>query len=188
MSLSRRQRLMLGFSWVAIGFIVCLLWWWQTRRTPTTIAQTFVKAVQHHDWITVAEFVHPVERQKLGLTLEKVKFLGERFIAPIWQQLGNITGLEKAENPFFPTPEEEHLYFRDTHFFRLTRDSEEGAMVAVVKTDEGWRVNFSMFIYTLLTEATKRGQLQRDLALAALRQVGISRLFIGKESMPLPPR
>lgn len=152
---------------------------------PANIAKAFVNAVQSQDWTSVAGFIHPAEQKELRLTPERVKLIGERLIAPIQKILGNSVKLKRTENPFVDVPEEE-IYFRDIYFFRLLRGGREGAVLIVVKTEEGWRVNFSMFVYTLLIEATEKGKLQRDWALGSLRQVGILRLFVGKENIPLP--
>jgi len=186
MRFSYWKGLKVGFCLTVVGVIISLLfWWWQTQRVPMTAAQAFVDALNRQDWTSVTKFIHPTEQQTFGLTPEKVKFIGERLIVPIQQRLGSITELKRVENPFIDTPEEE-VYFRDIYFFRLMRKGEEGAMILIVRTGEGWRVNFSMFIYTLLMEAVEKRQVSRGWALTFLRQVGISRLFVGKESMPLP--
>lgn len=151
---------------------------------PAGIARAFVNAVQNQDWTLVAGFIHPAEQKELGLTPERVKLIGEKLIAPIQKSFGNSVKLKRVKNPFADVPEEE-IYFRNIYFFRLLREGKEGPMLIVVKTEEGWRVNFSVFVYTLLIEATEKGKLRRDWALASLRQVGILRLFVGKESMPL---
>lgn len=185
MSAFHRQKLVIGLSLIVVGVVIgCLLWTWWMQRTPIVVAKTFMDVISHQDWTSLVRFIHPTERQTLGLTPEKVKFIGERLIAPTQQMLGNKLELKKIGNPFADTPEEE-IYFRDSHFFRLIREGKEGAVVIVVQTEEGWRVNFSMFVYTLLMEAAERGKLSHDWAIAYLRQVGISRLFIGKESVPL---
>jgi hypothetical protein len=57
----------------------------------------------------------------------------------------------------------------------------------VTKTAEGWRVNFSMFLYTLLTEAVERGLLSRGAEKVILLRSGIFQIFVGQETLPLPP-
>ncbi len=168
--------------------IIGLLVWWRSQKEPFDAAQTFLDAIQSRDWTTVANLVHPEERKRIGLTPERVKMVGEGLIAPVNQRLGKVERLAVTENPFLPTPEEERLYFRGMHFFRLIRsDGKEGALLVVTKTGEGWRVNFSMFLYTLLTEATEKGQLLAWQRRSALYQVGVRQLFVGDMSIPLPP-
>ena len=57
----------------------------------------------------------------------------------------------------------------------------------MTKTAEGWRVNFSMFLYTLLAEAVERGLLSRGAEKVILLRSGIFHIFVGQETLPLPP-
>lgn len=163
------------------------IYWFLEYRTPAKIGHSFLDAVQNRDWETVTKLLHPSEKEKLRLNAEQVKVIGEKLILPLWQRLGTSSGLKRIENPFLPTTEEEQLYFKDFHFFRLLRNSKEGAIILVTRTKEGWKVNFSLFVYSLLTEAAEQGKLPHNYIMPLLRKVGIFQIFIGQEGVPLPP-
>ncbi|MEJ7615252.1 MAG: hypothetical protein SQA66_16635 [Candidatus Fervidibacter sacchari] len=57
----------------------------------------------------------------------------------------------------------------------------------MTKTVEGWQVNFSMFLYTLLGEAVECGHLSRGSEKVILLRNGIFQIFVGQETLPLPP-
>jgi len=163
-----------------------LLYWFLGQRIPVKVAYEFLDAIQSKDWEAVTKLLHPVERERLGLTNERMKSIGENLLLPLWQRLGAPSGLKRVENPFQPTHEEEP-YFRNFHFFRLLRGDKEGAVILVVETKEGWRINFSLFAYTLLTEAAERGLLSREQIRPVLLRASIFQIFVGQESIPLPP-
>jgi hypothetical protein len=176
----------LGILVIVVGVSV-LLYWFVDRRTSVKVANDFLTAVQNKDWGTVAKLIHPAEREKLGLTLEQTRRIGENLLLPLQQKLGAPSGLRLTENPFLPTPEEERLYFKNSHFFRILRGDKEGAIILVTKTEEGWRVNFSLFTYTVVAEAAEQGILPRQQIRPILWQSNIPQIFIGQESIPLPP-
>lgn len=163
------------------------LYWFVKQRVTVKVAYQFLDAIQSKDWETVTKFLHPVEREKLRLTSEQIKSIGENLILPLWQRLGNYSELKQTENPFLPSTEEEERYFKDFRFFRVLRGNKEGAVILVTKTKEGWRINFSLFVYTLLAEASERGQLRHEQIKLILRQAGIFQIFVGQEGAFLSP-
>ncbi len=188
-SLSRWKQILI-FACTLIAVIAILGWLilrWQNQKVPHSIAFKFVEAIQNQDEKIVFSLIHPFEKQQLRLTEQKVKQLLQLLVSPLWQRLGKPTDIKLAENPFMPSTPEEEFFFRDFRFFRLMRGEKEGAVVLVTKTQEGWRVNFSMFLYTLISEAAERGHLSRGVERTILLRSGIFRLFVGQEALPLPP-
>jgi hypothetical protein len=185
-----RWKQILTFSFIVAFVIIVVGWlilWWQNQKVPQDIALSFIEAIQKQDEKTVFSLIHPTEKQKLGLTEQKVKQLLQSLVLPLWQRLGKPTDIKLAENPFMPSTPEEEIFFRDFRFFRIMRGDKEGALILVTKTVEGWRVNFSMFLYTLLGEAVERGHLSRGSEKVILLRSGIFQIFVGQEILPLPP-
>ncbi len=181
-----RQSVLFFAAGVLIVGVVGLWVWWRSQQEPLNAAYAFLTAVQNRDWATVARFIQPEEKQRMNLTEERVKVIGERLIAPLWQQLGGVKKLVSVENPFLPTPDEE-AFFRPFRFYRILREGDkEGAMVIVAQTEEGWRVAFSFFVFTLVTEGIERQRISKQ-QLDWLSYFGITHLVLGKEAMPLPP-
>ncbi len=181
-----RRRALLFAAGVLIAGGVGLWVWWQSQRASLGTAYDFLAAVQSRDWATVARLIQPEERQTLRLNEERVKAIGEKLIAPLWQQLGGVKKVVSVENPFLPTPEEE-AFFRPFRFYRILREGDkEGAMVIVAQTEEGWRVAFSFFVFTLVTEGIERQRIPRQ-QLDWLPYFGITHLVLGKETLPLQP-
>jgi hypothetical protein len=178
------------FSVTIIFAVIVVEWlilWWQNQKVPQDVALSFIEAIQKQDEKTLLSLIHPIEKQKLGLTEQKVKQFLQSLILPLWQRLDKPTGVKLSENPFMPSTSEEEIFFRDFRFFRIMRGDKEGALILVTKTAEGWRVNFSMFLYTLLTEAVERGLLSRGAEKVILLRSGIFHIFVGQETLPLPP-
>jgi hypothetical protein len=172
------------FAIIVVGWLIL---WWQNQKVPQDVALSFIEAIQKQDEKTLLSLIHPIEKQKLGLTEQKVKQFLQSLILPLWQRLDKPTGVKLSENPFMPSTSEEEIFFRDFRFFRIMRGDKEGALILVTKTAEGWRVNFSMFLYTLLTEAVERGLLSRGVEKVILLRSGIFHIFVGQETLPLPP-
>jgi hypothetical protein len=172
------------FAVIVVGWLIL---WWQNQKVPQDVALSFIEAIQKQDEKTLLSLIHPIEKQKLGLTEQKVKQFLQSLILPLWQRLDKPTGVKLSENPFMPSTSEEEIFFRDFRFFRIMRGDKEGALILVTKTAEGWRVNFSMFLYTLLTEAVERGLLSRGVEKVILLRSGIFHIFVGQETLPLPP-
>ncbi len=185
-----RWKQILNFS-VIVAFVIIvvggLILWWQNQKVPQDIALSFIKAIQKQDEKTVFSLIHPTEKQKLGLTEQRVKQLLQSLVLPLWQRLGKPTDIKLVENPFMPSTSEEEIFFRDFRFFRIMRGDKEGALILVTKTKEGYRVNFSLFLYTLLGEAVERGYLSRGSEKVILLRSGIFQIFVGQETLPLPP-
>lgn len=171
---------------IIVAGVSAILYWFIDRRISVKVANDFLNAVQSRDWRTVAKLIHPAEREKLGLTPEQIRRIGENLLLPLQQRLRAPSGLRLTENPFLPTPEEEQ-HFKNSYFFRILRGDKEGAFILVTKTKEGWRVNFSLFTYTVVTEAAEQGILLRQQIRPILWKAGIFQIFIGQESIPLPP-
>jgi hypothetical protein len=169
---------------IAIGWLIL---WWQNQKFPQDVALSFIEAIQKQDEKTLLSLIHPNEKQKLELTEQRVKQFLQLLVLPLWQRLGKPTSVKLSENPFMTSTFEEEIFFRDFRFFRIMRGDKEGALILVTKTAEGWRVNFSMFLYTLLTEAVERGLLSRGAEKVILLRSGIFHIFVGQETLPLPP-
>jgi hypothetical protein len=172
------------FAVIVVGWLIL---WWQNQKVPQDVALSFIEAIQKQDEKTLLSLIQPIEKQKLGLTEQKVKQFLHSLILPLWQRLDKPTSVKLSENPFMPSTFEEEIFFRDFRFFRIMRGDKEGALILVTKTAEGWRVNFSMFLYTLLTEAVERGLLSRGAEKVILLRSGIFHIFVGQETLPLPP-
>jgi len=187
--LSRWKRI-LTFS-VTVAFVIVivgwLILWWQNQKVPQDVALNFIEAIQRQDEKTVFSLIHPTEKQNLGLTEQRVKQLIQSLALPLWQRLGKPTDIKLVENPFMPSTPEEEIFFRNFRFFRIMRGDKEGALILVTKTNEGYRVNFSMFLYTLLGEAVERGHLSRGSEKVILLRSGIFRIFIGQEALSFFP-
>ena len=67
------------------------------------------------------------------------------------------------------------------------RGDKGGALILVTKTVEGWRINFSMFLYTLFGEAVERGHLSRGAEKTILLRSGVFQIFVGQEALPFLP-
>lgn len=173
---------------IVVSLVFCIgLYWVIDKRGSIKVAHLFLYAIQNQDWKTVTELLHPHEKERLGLNIEKIKIIGEKSIIPIWNILGIASDLQQIDNPFIPTTEEEKIFFKNFYFFQILRGNKKGAIILVTKTKEGWRVNFSLFVYTLLTEAAEYGKLNRNQIRPILWQSGIFQIFVGQESLPLPP-
>ena len=187
--MSRWKRILTFSVTVAFGIVIVgwLILWWQNQKVPQDVALNFIEAIQRQDEKTVFSLIHPTEKQNLGLTEQRVKQLIQSLALPLWQRLGKPTDIKLAENPFMPSTPEEEIFFRDFRFFRIMRGDKEGALILVTKTNDGWRVNFSMFLYTLLGEAVEYGHLSRGSEKVILLRNGIFQIFVGQETLPLPP-
>lgn len=171
-------------------FALTIVWFvgnWFNQRKAFIIASAFTEAINQEDWSSIVDLIHSEEKQKLGLNQEKVKIIGENLIKPLWQRLGKASEIVEIENPFMPSTPEEEKFFRNYRFFQVMRDKEKGAIVLVTKTQEGWMVNYGMFIFTLLNESVEKGILSQNQVLRTLANFSISQIFIGQESFPVLP-
>jgi hypothetical protein len=171
--------------------IICFSVWlgWRLFENSQSFAQQVVEVVERGDWSTLYQLVHPLEKKQLGLTEEKVRWLGENLIRPLWKTLGPIKQIRLMkfpdEHPFMPSPGEER-YFAGSRFFMLLREGQsKGVILAVTPTLEGKRLDFTFFLYTLIVEAEMRGKVNKARAIAVLRQLGIHSIFVDGAFIPL---
>lgn len=183
------QKMVFFFVFILM-FALTIVWFvgnWFNQRKAFIIASAFTEAINQEDWSSIVDLIHSEEKQKLGLNQEKVKIIGENLIKPLWQRLGKASEIVEIENPFMPSTPEEEKFFRNYRFFQVMRDKEKGAIVLVTKTQEGWMVNYGMFIFTLLNESVEKGILSQNQVLRTLANFSISQIFIGQESFPVLP-
>lgn len=184
-----RKQFFFVFALISVLGIVWFVCYWLNQRKAFIIAFAFTEAINREDWTNIVDLIHPEEKQQLGLTQEKVKVIGKSLIKPLWQKLGKASDIVEIENPFTPSTPEEEKFFRNHRFFQIMRGKEKGAIVLVIKTQEGWKVNYGMFVFTLLNESIEKGvlSLSQNQVLQILANFGIFRIFIGRESFPVFP-
>ncbi|MDW8029434.1 MAG: hypothetical protein RMK94_13685 [Armatimonadota bacterium] len=151
--------------------------------------QQVVNAVEIGDWLALYQLSHPKEKEQFALTEEKVKWLGENLIRPLWKALGPLKQIRPMklpdEHPFQPSPGEER-YFAGSQFYMLLREGQsKGAILTITPTPEGKRLNFTFFLYTLIVEAEMRGKVNKARALSTLNQLGIRSIFLDGVFVPL---
>lgn len=165
---------------------IWLTWRWRNQYGPKKVALALIEAINQKNWDTLAQIVHPVEREKLGLTTDRIRLLGETLIAPIWMRIGVGQEVQEAKNLFWLTPEEEKVFLRNMQVYQILRkDGRKGAIIVIERTEIGWKANLTFFIYTLIIEGATKGKVDKRAGLTAMRRLGLYYLFVGKEALPL---
>jgi len=171
--------------------VVCFGAWlgWRLLDNSQSFAQHVVEVIERGDWSILYQLAHPSEKKQLALTEEKVRWLGENLIRPLWKTLGPIKQIRTMkfpdEHPFKPSPGEER-YFAGSRFFMLLREGQsKGVILAITPTSDGERLDFTFFLYTLIVEAEMRGKVNKARAITVLRQLGIHSIFVDGAFIPL---
>lgn len=173
----------------AVGACISIWLGWRGLENSRSFMRQVIDAIESGDWLTLYSLSHPEEKKQIVLTEEKVRWLGEKLIRPLWTTLGPVKQVRPMklpdEHPFRPSPGEER-YFAGSRFYMLLREGQsKGAILCITPTPEGERLNFTFFLYTLIVEAEMQGKVNKTQALAMLHQLGIRYVFVDGAFIPL---